>query len=241
MKYTINVCTQTVHKCKPQYRNFVHPSGLPGKAKALGVCIVLSWFYTINVFSQIENLKDIKEYEYSVKLYYNKLWTAKRAEFKNTQKRQLWSFVPHIGITFGFPSIILNTTSIAQYYRNKNMIKSKVRSLDLEYKLMLNENIKIISIEYEKIKIQAEKAELEQSLLEIKKKIFTLVLEGYNKNEIKPIDYYHAELDYQQMIITYNKFTRDIKIQVLELEKIAHYNLTEKELAISESDCILTD
>ncbi len=241
MKNTIKVCTQIVLKCKPHYHNFVHPSGLPSKVKALWIGFIISWFYTINVFSQIEGLKDVKEYEYSVKVYYNKLWTAKRAEFKNTQKRQLWSFVPHVGLTFGMPTILFNTTAIAQYYKNKHSIKSKMRSLDLEYTLMLNENIKIISIEYAKIKVQAEKAQLDQSVLEIKKKIFLLISEGYNKNEIKPLDYYNAQLDYQQMIVTYNKFTRDIKIQVLELEKIAHYNLTNEELAILESDCILTD
>jgi hypothetical protein len=105
----------------------------------------------VSGITQAQALPPLDSLEASLKLYYNKAWTADRSEFVDIQRGKSWNLVPSVGLVFGLPSVNLNTGQIADYMERKAVNRAKLKSLELKYEVMLNEELQKLRIEYQKL------------------------------------------------------------------------------------------
>ena len=218
-----------------QNRNFVHPPNPPLILLVCGLLMVLS------CHSAKGQLLEYEQYKRHCKAYWNKVWTAERSEFIDIQKGKNWNLVPSVGLVFGLPSVNLNTGQIANYKERQAITKAKLKSIDLKYETIYNEELMKIKIGIAKAKELVEKYKIANRLLIIQKKIYNIHKEAFDKKEMKPLDFYATELTYQREEIAVDDLLREFKLEILEVEKLSHFSYDEKESLAYDGndDCIM--
>ncbi len=189
---------------------------------------------------QAQQLPPLDSLEASLKLYYNKSWTAERAEFTDIQRGKSWNLVPSVGLVFGLPSVNLNTGQIANYMERKAVNKAKLKSMDLKYGVLLNEELQKLRIEYRKLEKHKEKAGADAQLMKIKQEIFSIYQEAYDKKEMKPLEFLQKKLEHETTVQEALLREKDYQIAVLELMRLARYGMPEEPIWYEgNQDCIM--
>jgi hypothetical protein len=187
-------------------------------------------------------LLPVAPYSLSCKAYLNKQWTAERAEFVNVQRGKNWNLVPSVGLAFGLPSVSFNTGQIASYKQRQSETAAKLKSIDLRYNLMLNEQLNLITIEHNKLEIEQEKMSIIAHENATKAQMWKIYQEAYLKKELKPLDFYAQKLAFEAAQNNYLLAIQQFKIGVLELEKLAHYNMPQEVIYYTDNpECPLEE
>lgn len=171
------------------------------------------------------DLKDFSEYQKSLKLYYLKLWHAKREEFKDLGEKGVWYYFPTVGLQFGLPSVQFSSKEYLNYKRDKKLLRSKLNSLDETLELEMNERLQALRIEYEKVKVEYDKLAVFQGKMKYLKALHEIKRECCIKRECTPEECRKADLEMYEFEQNEKLTALNIKIQVLELEKNAKYGL----------------
>lgn len=206
-----------------QNRNFVHPPHPP-----LKFFLLLLLLAVCGRSAKAQQLLDYDTYAVSLKSYLNKAWTAERTEYINIQKGKNWNLVPNVGFAFGLPSINLNTSAVASYKQRQAETAAKLKSIDLKYDLMLNEQLNNLRIEVEKAANENAKLLSYQAQVETRELMYKIYKEAYSKKEMKPIDYLREKLNYETFRADVDNKGRDYLVVVKNVEKLAHYNMPQE-------------
>lgn len=202
-----------------QNQNSVHPP------HPRHVIVLVTALMMLSVQSAKAQLREYGTYAVAMKAYLNRQWTAERAEYTAIQRGKGWNMVPSFGIVFGLPTVSLNTGQIAAYKQYQGETKAKLKSLDLRYELLLNEALNGLRIEVEKAKNEEAKLVILANTATTREILYKIHKEAYEKKESKPIDYYSEKLLYLNSIQAYQLAVKACSIVVLEVEKLAHYNM----------------
>lgn len=211
-------------------RNFVHP---PNPRPTILLAMLLLVLTGKNANGQLLNYGT---YSLSTKAHFNALWTADRAEYTDLQRGKNWAMIPNVGLAFGLPSVSLNTGQIANYKQRQGETKAKLKSLELRYEVLLNEALNSLSIEIEKAQLEEQKLFILSGVAGIKKKIFDIHQEAFDKRAMKPLDYYREKLAYETTQQEYQIAIRTYQLVVLNVEKLAHYNTPQERIYYAEGE-----
>ena len=170
-------------------------------------------------------LKEISEYEKSLKLYYLKLWHAQREEFKDLNEKSIFYYFPTVGLQFGLPSVQFSTKEYLSYKRDKKLLKSKLQSLDEGLELEMNERLQALRVEFRKIQVEYDKMAVSQGKMKFLQSLHEIKLECCRRRECTPEDCRKAELDMYGFEELQKIADLNIGIMILEFEKLAKYNL----------------
>ncbi|MCU0325579.1 MAG: hypothetical protein MUF45_10055, partial [Spirosomaceae bacterium] len=203
------------------------PHTPPMKIFRISACIMISWNLTN---AQTPQLKPLEDYNKSLKYYHNKLWTAERKEFTDLNIKSFFYYLPNIGLQFGLPSIQFGLKDLLNYKREKKIFDSKLKSLDLTANVNLNEALQALQIEYNKTLVVSDRLKAFQAVTAIKKKIWNITQECCKKNECQPTECYKTELEITERSEQEFLLIAELRIKILEIEKLAKYNLPEEKI-----------
>ncbi len=170
-------------------------------------------------------LKELSEYEKSLKTYYLKLWHAQREEFKDLNEKTFWYYLPSFGLQFGLPSVQFSTKEYLTYKRDKKLLRSKLQSLDESLELEMNERLQALRVEFSKIQVEYDKMAVSQGKMKFLRSLHEIKLECCRRRECTPEDCRKAELEMYSFEELQKIAELNIGIMVLEFEKLAKYNL----------------
>ncbi len=202
----------------------------PAKKLIFTVLLALSWLNTIAQDNLESWQRPLSEYDSSLKMYYSKKWIAERTEFVNIQKGRAWDLVPSVGIVFGLPSVNLNTGQVANYFQKKNVAKQKLRSLDLTYELVYNEDLLKLKLLYHRATEKYTMVYLGKDAYETKEKIYKIHKEAFEKGEMKPLDHYKELLSIQTTRYEWQMGINEFHVIMREIELLSRWKLTEQKL-----------
>lgn len=184
-------------------------------------------------------LLPIEIYQKSLKVYYNKLWTAERKEFQDLNIKSVLYYFPSVGLQFGLPSVQFSLQNILSYKRDKKVNKSKLSSLDLSLELELNKTLQELKTEYVKIEYESDKIKAFKRSYSSMKGIWAVQSECCNKNQCTPLECRKIEFESLQWEERERTLNADFVIMILELEKLAKFDLQSEKIYFDKSECIL--
>jgi len=243
MNNTIFGCLLLLSKCRNKIEILFPPHTPPMRISTICVVLWLSWNFT-SVFAQSSarpfvEMQPIEVYQKSLKLYYNKSWTAQRKEFQDLNVKGVLYYFPSIGFQFGLPSVQFSLSNILNYKRDKKVNRSKLNSLDLKLELELNERLQELKTEYVKIQYEFDKIKAYERSWSSIKGIWAVRQECCNKNQCTPLECRQIELESLQWEEKDRVMRADFVIKILELEKLSKYDLPNEKIYFSKEECIL--
>lgn len=177
------------------------------------------------------NLLDWDEYQKSVKTYYFRLWYAKKAEFKAVNEKSFWYALPTVGLQFGLPSIHIGSRDVLDYRRQKQLLENKLTSIDQGTLLEMNEQLQIVKIEFEKLKIEVQKLGILKGRGEFLNNLHTIRQECCKERSCTPEECKKADLEMYLFTEEIKTKELELKIKLLEFEKIARFGLPNEGFA----------
>lgn len=170
-------------------------------------------------------LLEFSEYEKGLKSYYLKLWHAKREEFKDLNVKSFLYYFPTVGLQFGLPSVQFTTRDYANLKRDKELLRSKLNSLDESLELEMNVLLQALKIEHSKIKLEYDKLAVFQGKLKYLRSLHEIKQECCRRRECTPEECKKADLELYGYEEQEKLADIEIGIKILELEKLAKYKL----------------
>ncbi len=170
-------------------------------------------------------LKELLEYEKSLKTYYLKLWHAQREEFKDLNEKGFMYYLPSVGLQFGLPSVQFTTRDYTNLKRDKKLLKSKLQSLDEGLELEMNERLQALRVEFSKIRLEYDKMAVTQGKMKFLRSLHEIKLECCRRRECTPEDCRKAELEMYSFEELQNIAELNIAIMILEFEKLSKFGL----------------
>jgi hypothetical protein len=213
-----------------RFQNFVAPPNPQARIFLTLLLLLLSWQ------SANAQLLNYDTYSISMKAYLNQQWTAERSEWTAAVRGQRWSYIPNVGLAFGLPTVGLNTGQIAAYKQQQGTNAAKLRAIDAKYQLLLNDQLNLLKIEVEKAGVEQAKLLTYSATLEARKSIFEIYQEAFKKKELKPLDFLQQKLAYESAVQQYLLAVKSYQIVVLEVERLAHYNMPNELISYTTED-----
>lgn len=172
-----------------------------------------------------QELKPLLTYENSLHEFYMAQRHAQREEFKEFKEKPIWKYLPDVGLQFGLPSIQFRVSNYFQFKRDQHLLNAKVKSIDAKLQLEMNEQIQALRIAYQKLQLDAEKMKLAKGRQVFLERLHAIDVECCKRNECTPEECHKSELAFYQAIETIRLKELDYSISILELERMARYNL----------------
>ena len=216
--------------------------------KLLTVSFLL--FVFENALAQLPDaLPPLPELEASLQCYHNRLWTTTRSELLVSQKGSLLAYLP--GISFVpytrndhptlTPVLSLNTNQFFSFLHNKKMQKARLTALDRKARLQFNEELTNLRLLYDRILLETQALQNTESLIwQTEQRQFDIYQEAFRKREMKPVDFYEKEKNYQSARLAQENRKQALRLLILEIKKAARYHLPDQDIALPAApDCIL--
>jgi hypothetical protein len=216
----------------------VHPPNPPLKRKLLLVLVLLSMQSAILKAQEKPRLDSL---EIALKTYLNKQWTAERKQFTVEQKGKALNFIPSLGYGMRGPTISYSTQQLFGYLESKKVRAVSLEAIDRRYELLFNEELNKLRIEYEKTSLQEAKLKILETAINTDRKIFNIYAEAYKKQELKPLEYFQKQKQFEDIQNQLNLFKQEYFITILEIKKLAHYGVQDNSLFFEETDCIMLE
>lgn len=218
--------------------NFVNPPN-PLLRIYLSMFIVLvSLNSTISKdIDSLPSLPPVQELELSCKTYHNMRYTALLQEWEVKEKGKVLKYLPNIGFTFGLPSVSLGTDKILTAKQQKEVIKAKKKSLELEHTLNLNDDLGKIKIMYQNINYLLSNIYSEKELIQVEKDLFEIYEKQYKNHEITPTEYLQKKKAYLVVNQGFRNKIEDIRKLINELLLFAHFGTPQEEIYFTLDDC----
>lgn len=226
--------------CGNKIEILLPPHTPPMKISTVLVVWLLSWnLANAQSGRSAVQLLPIEIYQKSLKVYYNKLWTAERKEFQDLNIKSVLYYFPSVGLQFGLPSVQFSLTSILNYKRDKKVNKSKLSSLDLKLELELNERLQELKTAYVALEYESDKIKAFKRSYSSMKGIWAVQMECCTKNQCTPLDCRKIEFESLQWEEQERIKNADFVLKILELEKLAKFDLPSEKIYFNKSECIL--
>jgi len=182
-------------------------------------------FFSFIGVLQSQELKSLKTYENSLVQFYRLQRTAEREEFKDFKEKPIWRYLPDVGLQFGLPSVQFRLSNYFEYKRDQHLIKSKLRGIDAKVQLKMNEKIQDLRIAFRKLELSLDKLKLGRGKLIYLKRLHAIDQECCRTENCTPGQCHRFDLNYYQATEAIKLKEMDYKIDVLELERMAKYEL----------------
>ena len=180
-------------------------------------------FCLISAVSFSQELKPLSVYEASLQSYYQSAWKANREEFRDLQRKPFWNYVPDVGFAWGLPIIHWRLSEIFQYRRDKFLLERKLKSLDMKMEIELNQQMQVLGIEYEKVKLEQERIKIAEEKHRIEEAIYAIGVECCEKRECTPEQCRKKDLERFESLERIRVMQIEFKVLVLEIEKLSHF------------------
>lgn len=147
--------------------------------------------------------------------YYEQKTVAEVEEFKQLRKYKFLRFLPSFGYSLQRADFIvsLNTNGVISYLENKQIRHNKIASIILQNKLLLEQDLRTLTLLENKIKEVQKQQLTAQKIIEIDQKIFKIKETQYNQAELEPLLFLQA----QKHIIEQEQKLENINYQLFEL------------------------
>ncbi len=210
-----------------------------------GVLVAITMFCTISHAQpkpQHLVLDSLSNYEFSYQKFLQQKWKAERAEFVVTNRKKWWYYLPSVGFAFGGPTVSANTGVLAQIDRDRNVMASKLLSLDKRYQVEFVETLVRIRVDYQKLLVRYEQLERERKTLAKLRGIQAIHDEAFGCQTMSPEEHPRNSYQYETTINTFQDREAELRVALLEFQTLCRHNLPDKQLIPVETfDCIMED
>lgn len=202
---------------------------------------------TNNLYSQSElkntiEIVDLKVLEKSLKEFYYLEKEGAREEFNYKVRGKAMAYMPSVGFTLGMPSVSWSTSKVYQIGNVKRLNNAKLRSIEVKYKSLYNDQLQALKIDYEKFHVLVSALKVKEQLLKLDKEVFDIYIEAYEKQELTPLEYLKHKKDFFGKKADIELYRKELIIEKLEIYKLAKYKNKFEELEptkYSADNCIM--
>jgi hypothetical protein len=194
--------------------------------------VIIFAFHLIFSSGFSQELKPLSVYEASLKQYVQSMWKANREEFRDMNRKPFWNYVPDVGFAWGLPIVHWRLSNIFQYRRDKFLLERKLKSLDMKSEIDLNQQMQVLGIEYDKLKLELERIKIAEEKFRIEEAIYAIGVECCQKRECTPEQCRVKDLERFESSERIRILKIDFQILVLETEKLAHFGVKNLHLKL---------
>lgn len=224
---------------------FVNPPHPPLMNLFRMIVLMLSMISTITQAQDIDStmtaaaaqLPQWRELEMSIKVYHNMKFTAERQEWEIKEKGKVLKYVPDIGFTFGLPSVNLGTGKILTARNQKELIKQKIKNLEFDNALNMNDELGKSKLKHENIINLLSEVYRDKEILKVERDLFGIYQKQYDNKEIPPSEYLSRKKTYLSVIQQFRLRIENIRKEIHLLKLDSHYQMFSEEIYLTAEDC----
>lgn len=172
-----------------------------------------------------QDFQALERYESSLKMYYVQAWVANREEFRDLKQKPLYHYLPDVGFLWGIPNVNFRLHDIFKLKRDRYLLNRKLLALDMKMKLEMNDQLQLLRIRYKQAELKKQRYEGALAMDGLHHKIYLIGKECCGKRECTPEACLKMDLgrEQQKQLLLEQKTT--LAIEVLELERMAKYDM----------------